>query len=272
MFIWVMHGLCFALVVVYVNMFGFWAWLSRLIGAGPLAKGLPIIVTLVVLALVSLGFVRRVNRGHSVRLAFLGAGIVAAFLALAIPDPQVPIKRVHVAEYILLAFLVRSTLSHRLQGSTLLFFSILVTALYGVHDEMLQGLHPQRYYGWRDMIVNAVAGLSGGLLAHGLLCCEGETRGGGEKPAAVSPGEVVGFLLLLAAVGWYIVFLYQHREGGLSWYAPLPVVVAGLPITVLRPETILRSTRHHGLQMVFWLSLLLVCYPWVALLAGIPFR
>ena len=167
MYLFMLHGACFLLVVGYVNMFQFWAWISRVLGHGPLAKMLPVIVTLFVLLVISLWFIQRVNRGYRIKFVFLGIGIVGAFLALAIPDSNVPIKRIHVAEYIILSFLVRYSLSQRLEGLQLTIFTALVTALYGVHDEMLQGLHSLRYYGWRDIIVNAVAGLSGAMLGHG---------------------------------------------------------------------------------------------------------
>lgn len=136
-----LHGACFLLVVLYVNLFQAWAWLVARLGSGPVVSILPVAVTLAVLLLIAGGFVRRVNRGYTINLAFLGLGVVGAFLALAIPDSNVPIKRIHVAEYITLSFLVRYTLHHRLQGVDLTLFTVLVTLLLGVHDEMMQGFH-----------------------------------------------------------------------------------------------------------------------------------
>ena len=115
--LFLLHIACFMLVVFYVNMFQFWAWLIRQLGPGPLTKVLPVIVTLLVLLVISLRFIQRVNRGYSIDMVFLGLGIVGAFFALAIPDPNIPIKKIHVAEYIILSFLVRYTLSHRLGGA-----------------------------------------------------------------------------------------------------------------------------------------------------------
>jgi VanZ family protein len=103
-----------------------------------------------------------------------------------------------VAEYIILSFLVRYALSYRLEGLRLTLFTALVTALYGVHDEMLQGLHPLRYHGWRDIIVNSVAGLSGAMLGHGLVCFDAQ---GTEKSTgswkSVSAGQQLLFSALL---------------------------------------------------------------------------
>jgi len=267
-----LHGACFLLVVGYVNMFQFWSWLSRVMGPGLLAKMLPIIVTLIVLAVISLRFIHRVNRGYRIRFAFVALGIVGAFLALAIPDPSYPIKRVHVAEYIVLSFLVRSILITRLDGMNLLFFTALVTALYGVHDEMLQGLHSLRYYGWRDMIVNGMAGLSGAMLGHGLVSFEKIEAGSRpQRDQSVSAGQAALFVLLLAAMVGLVVYIYRHRGGIFFWPSLVPVVASSMAIAFLYPETVFGSEKHHGLQAVFWLVLGTVFYPVIAALGGLEF-
>lgn len=272
MFLLALHGVCFCLVVVYVNMFQFWAWLSKELGPGMLAKMLPVIVTLVVLLLITFRFIRRINKGYRIKFVFLGLGIVGAFLALAIPDPNVPIKRIHVAEYIVLSFLVRYVLSHRLRGLNLVIFTAIATALYGVHDEMLQGLHSLRYYGWRDIIVNAMAGLSGALLGHGLVCFdEQESKENSSSQPSVTAGQIILFLVLLAAVVWQVIYLYHHRKDAVSMFVLIPVVGSCSVIGALYPATVFNSREHHGLQTAFWLSLLLAAYPVIAGLKWIEF-
>jgi len=267
-----LHGLSFVLVVFYVNMFQFWAWLSRQLGPGPLVKALPVLVTAGVLGVVAWRFILRVNRGHSINLLFFGAGIVCAVFALAIPDPRVPIKRIHVAEYVILAFLVRHTLSHRLQGGELTLFTFLVTILFGVHDEMLQGFHPLRYYGWRDIIVNATAGLSGALLGHGLLSF---VRIGSEEKTERDAGPAglrfVLYLLLFGAVFWLVSALYQQRGEVFSPLSWLPLVAISLLILFTAPGIVFNSRRHHGLQTVFWLASALPFYPLLARMTELAF-
>lgn len=271
--LFLLHLSCILLVVFYVNMFQFWAWLNRLLGSGLLTKFLPVIVTLVVLAVIVFRFAQRVNRGYRIKFLFLGLGIVGAFFSLAIPDPHVPIKRIHVAEYIVLAFVVRYTLSKRLEGASLTFFTVLVTILLGIHDEMLQGLHSLRYYGWRDVIVNGMAGLSGSLLGHGLLSFE---KPGGQKAAhskilQIKPGIMVVYALLMAAVAAHVFLLYQQRGSHISYLSLLPLTGTCLIISALYPEMIVNSRRNHGLQAVFWLALGLLVYPLAVNVAGIEF-
>ena len=272
MYLFMLHGACFFLVVGYVNMFQLWAWLSKALGHGALAKMLPVIVTLFVLLIISLRFIQRVNRGNRIKFVFLGVGIVGTFLALAIPDSHVPIKRIHVAEYIILSFVVRYTLSHRLKGLQLAIFTVLVTALYGVHDEMLQGLHSLRYYGWRDIIVNAVAGFSGAMLGHGLVCFDVYESGEKEKPGhSILPGQLIVFVLLQAAVVWQVIYLYQHVGGNISNIVFVPITICCGVIAGLYPESVFSSKEHHGFQAVFWLALGLVVYPLLGRFRGVEF-
>lgn len=266
-----MHGACYLLVLFYVNMFAFWSWLSRALGPGILVKLLPVAVTVVVLLVIGQRFVDRVQRGYSINLVFLGLGLVCAIFSLALPDPHVPIKRIHVAEYIVLAFLVRTTLSHRLQGIQLTLFTVLVTLLLGIHDEMLQGLHPKRYYGWLDMIVNGTSGLSGALLGHGLLCCT-RPEVGTKQPGVRGPGALLTlFLLLGASTAWLVVVLYQQRGQPFSLFVLLPQLVCCLLLMVLRPEIVFSSRIQHGFQALFWLAFSLLAYPLTARIAGMKF-
>ncbi|MHB8808866.1 MAG: VanZ family protein [Desulfobulbaceae bacterium] len=266
-----LHGACYLLVLFYVNMFAFWAWLSRSLGPGFLVKLLPVAVTAVVLLVIALRFVDRVNRGYSIKPVFLGLGLVCAIFSLALPEPAIPIKRIHVAEYIVLSFLVRATLSHRLQGAQLTLFTVLVTLLLGIHDEMLQGLHPQRYYGWRDIIVNGTAGLSGALLGHGLLCCVRPAVATARSRIQGLAGPVLLLFLVGASLVWLVMGLYQQRGSAFSLLLLLPQVGSCLLLMTLRPDIVFSSRTQHGLQAVFWLAFSLAAYPLAARLATMEF-
>jgi len=41
-------------------------------------------------------------------------------------------------------------------------------AMLGIVDEILQGIHPQRTYGWKDMIIDTASGFIGVLMLAGL--------------------------------------------------------------------------------------------------------
>lgn len=75
-----------------------------------------------------------------------------------------PQKLSHVPEYMALGFIVHSALKTDFQGPGVFPLAFAITALLGVVDEMMQGINPGRYFGYPDMVVNALSGLAG-------LCC-----------------------------------------------------------------------------------------------------
>lgn len=270
--LFLLHGACFLLVVLYVNLFQAWAWLVGRLGTGTVAAVFPVAVTVAVLLVIVWFFVQRVNRGRSISLPVLGAGMVAAFFALAVPDPDVPIKRIHVAEYILLSFPVRYTLSHRLQGGALTLFTALVTMLFGIHDEMLQGLHSLRYYGWRDILVNGLAGLGGALFGHGLRWFVRPAPPGGRQRSGGPPFRLVLLhAVLAAAAAWLIASLFGQRGEHFSILSYLPLAAVSLLIAILHPGYVFSTARHHGFQVIWWLACALLLYPLLANSLGMEF-
>jgi len=154
------------LVIAYVNTFELWAVLVRSIGPEQAALA-P--VTTLALGVGLAGWWIVAHRGAiGIRPAWLIAGVALALLGLALTDPAYPAKRIHVPQYLLLALVLRRALSDHIGGTILTAATILVTLIFGIHDEMLQGLHPSRTYGLRDILVNTTGGASGALLAAGM--------------------------------------------------------------------------------------------------------
>lgn len=128
----------------------------------------------------------------------VAGALVLAGAALALTDPAFPAKRIHVAEYILLSLVIRQGAGKVAAGLPLTLTVAVLTALLGVHDELVQGLHPGRTFGSRDMLVDGVAALAGALLGH-VPAAPG-------RPAALGPWAgiiamvVAGLLLELWAV------------------------------------------------------------------------
>ncbi len=75
-----------------------------------------------------------------------------------------PIKYSHIPEYMLLAVLIYAANSHGKNTATLYLGCFLSTVLLGIFDEVHHGIHPERYYGWKDMVINAAGGFIGLLL------------------------------------------------------------------------------------------------------------
>ena len=125
----------------------------------PIIKALPAI-SLVIGGLTYLGLCCFRKTGYGIVTFILPAFfLIAAVFWLE----SNPIKHIHIPLYAVLACLIFYALR---RGDTL--FPIIVAstcyaAILGVFDEIHHGLHPERYFGWKDMVINAAGAMIGGL-------------------------------------------------------------------------------------------------------------
>jgi hypothetical protein len=249
------------LVVVYVNTFDLWRALSASLGerAGLMPYGIALLVA-------GAFFLAR-RRGTPVLWPWIVAGLAAGAMGLLITDPDFPGKRIHVPQYMLLAVVIRAGLRRWLGGMPLLVFGVLLTALYGVHDEMVQGLHPKRTYGLLDMAVNALGGIAGTLVAHGMGFLPG--RGAPHWPpirlAAAGACAILGMLLLAAA-------LTAFRGVAAPVWTILPVLAGALMFSVERALAGLRSGAAQAAGACVLAAVLCVVYPVLSHVAPLVFE
>ena len=86
-------------------------------------------------------------------------GIIAMNLKL-------PEERIHLVEYGVLSFFVYRALRFDFSGFALFALTFLMVSGFGFFDEVIQGILPNRYFGWRDVLLNAAGGFIGiGLIA-----------------------------------------------------------------------------------------------------------
>jgi len=70
-------------------------------------------------------------------------------------------KYIHIPEYIIMTWLLYLALIVDYKGKGILLLVFLCALMLGVVDEILQGIHPQRTYGWKDMLIDAASSLIG---------------------------------------------------------------------------------------------------------------
>jgi hypothetical protein len=86
-------------------------------------------------------------------------GIIAIHL-------KIPEERIHLVEYGLLSFFVYKALRFDFSGFTLFVLTFVMVSGFGFFDEVIQGILPNRYFGSRDVLLNAIGGSTGlGLVA-----------------------------------------------------------------------------------------------------------
>ena len=107
----------------------------------------------------------RQNRNFKHILYLVPAAAIAYTIIRLQPNPN---KHIHIPEYVLMAWLLYFVLSKEYQGKGIFVLIFLCGSMLGVIDELEQGIHPKRFYGWVDMIINSSSILIGVLTIMGL--------------------------------------------------------------------------------------------------------
>jgi hypothetical protein len=100
------------------------------------------------------------KRGNEWNLKNFVVPTTALLIAAFCLQPN-PIKHIHIPEYGLLYVLVWLAFARDRYTDEALISVFTCVVMFGVIDELLQGVHPERYYGWKDMLINAIGGLVG---------------------------------------------------------------------------------------------------------------
>jgi len=109
------------------------------------------------------GFLKHRNFTHLLYL--IPSAMIAYIIIRYEPNPN---KHIHIPEYVLMSWLLYTALSIDYQGKGIFILIFICGSLLGVVDELEQGLHPKRFYGWSDMVVNSSSTLIGIFTILGL--------------------------------------------------------------------------------------------------------
>jgi len=131
-------------------------------------------------------------------LYLIPCGLITLAIFTLEPNPN---KHIHIPEYVLMAWLLYWVLSKDLKGGQNLVLVFLYASLLGVTDELQQGVHPGRFYGASDMLVNASSALIGVFTILGL------TRQGKSDWRWLRAIKRMKGLTWLAGIGMILVFL-----------------------------------------------------------------
>ena len=244
--------LALVLVVVFVQTIGVWRWLSEELGK----SGSALVPFLVAAFLLMVVFVARLRRKEQSQFywLYLVAALVLVGIALYLPDSRFPAKRIHVAEFMLLAFVLRRGFCRWSSGVPLIVMTAVTGIVLGAHDELIQGLHPERYFGHRDIVVDGLSAIAGAFAGHGLRLYDTVPK---REENWIRPP----WWALAAVAAGLIVFLYPLpglREAPLPWWTLTPLLTAAFVWTVLD-----RTPRSAGdpASIAAWLVFVMAFYP-----------
>ncbi len=253
-------------MVLYTNLFALYACLNKLFG-----KVFLVFAPIVSLLLASLFFTfsiawKKKKTGQRIIKPWLVSGFILLSSALVLPNPAYAVKRIHVLEYFLLSILVYYTLSLRIKGFHLFLYTALLATFLGIHDEFLQGIHPARTYGLRDMLVNALSCFGGASLCRGLQLFSGSTDDRDKRATDISVLCYLVWLLLsvLAFVVPVSRFLYQKIPG----WTVLPLLASLVFFSAFFQRF---GAHRYGIAAVSTAGFLLLLYPPVINALALPF-
>lgn len=149
---------------------------------------------------------RKVLRASPGALGFFLLAVVCVLAGLASVDPAFPAKRIHVAQYFALSWLVYWRLDDSAGTGTRAFATVLITSMLGGLDEMAQGVMVQRFFGLNDILTNTCGALAGVAALLGLHRMRGAVdRGDSLAPVAMAAPLALyaGFILSCFALYWY---------------------------------------------------------------------
>lgn len=264
------YGLAVVLVVPFVNSFALWRWLDARLPAVALTA-----IPFILASPIVLWAVARLHRGvPRARLPWIALALALAVVSFWITDPDFPTKRSHVAEYILLALVVRRALAFRLDGGWLGLASGLVAALLGVHDELLQDLHPARYFGPSDLAVNGLAAAAGACLGHGVMLFE-RTFAGDPAPSPRRAGDRAAWLAMavaLVALAFLLVAIARLPGDPMPPWAFAPLLAAAVLWALVCLDAPVAPQPAWTAALVVWLSVAAIVEPVLANVRPLDFR
>jgi len=172
-----------------------------------LAGRIPLLL-LIIVGMVYMAWVVIKQRKPKKIFILLPCAVIVVTIFILIPDPN---KHIHIPEYILMTWLLFAVLSIDYQGKGLYLLILVCAILLGIVDEILQGIHPERFYGWQDMVVNAFASIIGVLTIAGII---GLSNGRWHWVDHLRRLRSYLWLLVPGLMGMAItlVLLYSHRS------------------------------------------------------------
>ncbi len=183
-------------------------------------------IPLVVVSLLGIGYVVylwRAKLSWKKSLYLIPCAVIALAIFRLEGNPN---KHNHIPEYILMAWLVYTALKQDYRGGGMLILVFLLASMLGVVDELEQGIHPGRTYGWTDMLVNTSSALMGVFTILGLTDYQSGSR---EWTNQLKNHKALIGLILFGAVGAVLMciklFEVQSAGGSIRDVYPLWLLI-----------------------------------------------
>lgn len=263
---WNWYVLAVLFIAIYVNAFEIWRWLVE--SYGKLAASVPVVATLIILTTFLLVAIRSAKGPNRIKWLIVVCAIGLATAGLITSNPLFPSKAIHVPQYMVIALLIRRGLCTHLSGWPLTLMGFLITIIFGCHDELVQGFHPQRFFGLADIVSDAWGAAAGVLLAHGFGWMESNQSNGPPPSRFIA----VITLCVLLAFGFELTLLYENRGKNTAVWIAAPLLIGALVWICTDIATSYGSGWKHALRLIVSMLALATVYPAIAYLTEFKFN
>ncbi len=129
---------------------------------------IPLMCILAFTIIYIIAFIRKVSFRRFLKTAtttIVPSVIIVFFIVQLVSNPN---KHIHIPEYIVMTWLLYQALVTHYRGKGFYLLILISASLLGIIEEIEQGLHPSRFYGLTDMLVNTASSIIGVLTLIGL--------------------------------------------------------------------------------------------------------
>ncbi len=204
-------------------------------------------IPLVIVSVLGIGYVVylwRTRLGWKKALYLIPCAVIALAIFRLEGNPN---KHIHIPEYILMAWLVYAALKKDYRGGGMLILVFVLASMLGVVDELEQGIHPGRTYGWTDMLVNTSSALMGVFTILGLTDYHADSW---EWTDRLKKQKALIGLILFGAVGAVLMcvklFEVQSAGGTIREVYPVWQVISNVSYTLLAAGLFARSRKQRN--------------------------
>ncbi len=159
------------------------------------------------------------------------------------PNPN---KHIHIPEYVILTWILFEALRIDYRGKGIFVLVFICSIMLGIIDEIEQGIYPDRFYGWQDMLINSASSFIGILTLIGLRSgSSGDWTWISSLKKFKMPIGVILFGVIVAVLTCTYLFQVQAKMAFWGVY-PLWLTVLNSLFLILGLSVIVYLWTHHG--------------------------
>ncbi|MBT8370308.1 MAG: VanZ family protein [Deltaproteobacteria bacterium] len=129
-----------------------------------IAANVPLFIIILLAVFYAIACVRK-NMAVRGVIILAASGLIVFFVMRFESNPN---KYIHIPEYILMTWILYQALVLDYKGRGIMLLILICATMLGIVDELLQGIHPQRTFGWKDMIIDTASSFIGILTLMGV--------------------------------------------------------------------------------------------------------